>query len=240
MEVVIPATWPAAIQLFTSLGSHWAQEGCTLLSCDHMLAVLRGFHCYWNCTLLLENSCWQTKTTKIKATHTMSCWWVNLLLVTSGGYDVLISGGREKDTLSSVPLVWSNPILEGRLVICQSKILFLSPQLRWNTWIDMESRKGLTHAAWYALGSAKRTESACKAHWIVRWLTGKLSCFMAESVKGGCYADRLPTAAWEKRLLRGRTGIPLIMQLIRRLKSEAPPHTDCSPLPGESKSSECQ
>lgn len=26
----------------------------------------------------------------------------------------------------------------------QSKILFLSPQLGWNTWIDIESRKELT------------------------------------------------------------------------------------------------
>lgn len=38
--------------------------------------------------------------------------------------------------------------------------------------------------------------------------------------------------AWEKRLLRRTTGIPLIMQLIRRLKSEAPPHTDCQVSPG--------
>lgn len=30
------------------------------------------------------------------------------------------------------------------LVICHSEILFLSPQLGWNTWIDIELREELT------------------------------------------------------------------------------------------------
>lgn len=55
-------------------------------------------------------------------------------------------GGR----LQNPVFYWCDLILHGReakrknLVICQSKILFLSLQLGWNTWIDIESCKKLT------------------------------------------------------------------------------------------------
>lgn len=114
-----------------------------------MLAVLGGFPCCCNYTLLffseqlLANKKKEPTTTNemIKWLGPASCLWCLL------GVMFFISR-RRKAALASGILLWSNPPPEGsqekESCYLPLKILFLSPQLRRNTRIDIDSHKELT------------------------------------------------------------------------------------------------
>lgn len=133
-----------------------------------------------------------------------SCLWCLLGLIFSSAE----GGGCRR------VVFWCDLILHWReakrknLVICQSKILFLSPRLGRNTRIDIDSHKR-THTysvrcvrcVWCALGSAARKESACKSPWIVLWLTtNQESCHVSQQSQKSVV---MPAAS---PLQRGRKG----------------------------------
>lgn len=113
--------------------------------------MLEGFSFYWDCTLLFffRKQLLADKRTKTKSKQ-LSVWWTDELTPCLWCLVDMMFSSAEGGRLQNWAFSWCDLILHRReakrknLVICQSKILFLSPQLKWNTWIDIESRKELT------------------------------------------------------------------------------------------------